>query len=184
MATMTEEIQAIGRVLGGDVESFRFIVQRYERAVFSMIAGIVPDRHRREDIAQEVFFTAFRRLRSFDADRGSLATWLCTIARNLCLNELKKRAPALLEDLPQRPDPRRPEDELAEKELFERLDLALAELPVSQRTAFVMAEFVGLSCEEIARMEGAKAGTIRSLVSRAKAALRAKLREFAEVKHE
>jgi RNA polymerase sigma-70 factor, ECF subfamily len=181
---MSEEIQAIGRVLGGDIESFRFIVQRYERPVFSMIAGLVPDAHRGEDIAQEVFFTAFRKLRSFDANRGSLVTWLCAIARNLCLNELKKRAPATLEELPQQSDPRRPEDDLANDDLREHLDRALAELPTSQRTAFVLAEFVGLSGEEIARMENTRAGTIRSRISRAKAALREKLNEFTEVKHE
>jgi RNA polymerase sigma-70 factor, ECF subfamily len=180
---MSEEIQSIGRVLSGDAESFRFIVQRYERLVFSMIAGLVHDVHRREDIAQDVFFTAFRKLRSFDANRATLATWLCTIARNMCMNELKKRTPATMDELPQRQDSRRPENGLENDDLREHLDRALAELPTSQKTAFVLAEFVGRSGEEISRIENTRAGTIRSRLSRAKAALREKLNGFTEVKH-
>lgn len=80
---MTQETQAIGQVLQGDIESFRLIVERYERPIVRMIRNITNNRESCEDIAQDVFFTAYRKLASFDPARSNFSTWLFTIARNI-----------------------------------------------------------------------------------------------------
>jgi RNA polymerase sigma-70 factor (ECF subfamily) len=74
---------------------------------------------------------------------------------------------------------RTPHDNLERSAFFESLDRALEALPLDQRTAFVLAEFVGLPGEAIARIEGVPVGTVRSRLSRAKAKLREGLREYA-----
>ena len=176
---MTDEAEVIRRVVAGDVDRFGLLVERYQPPVFRLIRNLVGNPHTSEDIAQDVFLTAFHRLPDFDPARGSFSTWLMTIARNKCLNALKKKRPAPAGDLPAGACWRTPSDDLAEKELFQRLDEALEALPLGQKTAFVMAELVGLSYEQIARVEGVEVGSIRSRVSRAKQRLRSLLGQFA-----
>ena len=66
---MIEEISIIRDVLNGDIESFRLLVQRYQGPVIRMIKNVIDDHHICEDIAQDVFFTAYKKLSSFDPDR-------------------------------------------------------------------------------------------------------------------
>lgn len=173
---MDEDQDVIWRVLNGDIESFRLLVQRYEQPLHRLIRNLVLDAHDGEDIAQEVFLTAFRRLASYDSAQGAFSTWLLTIARNKCLNAQKKRRPVLLHLLPDTPVPRTPDTELSEAEWFHRLDKILDTLPFAQKTVFVLAEIQELSLEEIARIEGVPVGTVKSRLSRAKEKLRSKLR--------
>lgn len=173
---MDEDQDVIRRVLDGDVESFRLLVRRYERPLHRLIRNLVPDRHDGEDITQDVFLSAYGRLASYDPAQGAFSTWLLTIARNKCLNALKKRRPLVLDHLPETPLPRTVEAEVAEAEWFRRLDDALHALPLPQKTAFVLAEIQGLSLEEVGRIEGVPVGTVKSRISRAKEKLRSLLR--------
>lgn len=173
---MDEDQDVIRRVLGGDVESFRLLVRRYERPLHGLIRNLVRDVHDGEDIAQEVFLTAYRRLAAYDPAQGAFSTWLLTIARNKCLNALKKRRPAALDRLPESSSSRTPDAELAEAEWFRQLDAALAALPFAQKSVFVLAEIQELSLEEISRIEGVPIGTVKSRLGRAKEKLRALLR--------
>src|SRR5690349_16778573 len=109
---MDEDQDVIRRVLDGDVESFRLLVRRYERPLSGLIRNLVPDAHDGEDVAQEVFLTAYRRLATYDPAQGAFSTWLLTIARNKCLNALRKRRPVPLEYLPELPGPRTPDTDL------------------------------------------------------------------------
>lgn len=176
---MTEEAEVIRRVVAGEVDRFRFLVERYERPVFRLVRNLVGDPHACEDVAQDVFLTAFHRLSRFDPSRARFSTWLLTIARNKCLNALKKKRPLANGGLAEQASARTPSDDAAEKELFERLDVALEALPLAQRTVFVMAELAGLPYDQIAEIEGVEVGTVRSRISRAKKRLRSLLRPFA-----
>jgi len=176
---MTDDNQAIRRVLDGDTEGFRILVQRYQRPVFAMIRNMIHNPADCEEIAQEVFLSAYRNLSGFDPARASFSTWLFTIARNKCFSAMRKRTAAPAGDPPPGADLTTPDASLAEKELFEALDAALDALPPEQRTAFVLAELVGLSREQIARVENVEVGTVRSRLSRAKGSLRSLLGQFA-----
>lgn len=171
-----EDIDIVRRVVAGEVQAFRLLVERHQRAVFRMVAGFLADAHRREDAAQEAFLRAYRRLATFDPARGQFSTWLLTIARNVCRNALSSRAPLAVANPPDVADPRTPYDDLAQKEFLAELDRALAALPERQKAAFVLAELVGLPHDEIARIEGVRPGTVRSRLSRAKRKLRQTLR--------
>jgi len=165
---MTQEIEVIRQVLEGDVESFGQIVERYEKPVVRMIRNMANNRESCEDIAQDVFFTAYKKLTSFDPGRSNFSTWLFTIARNKSINAMKKKRPVSMGQLPEKMKPHNPSDKMAEREFFDRLDRELLALPSSQRRAFVFAEFEELSYEEIAQIEGARIGTIKSRINRAK----------------
>ena len=115
---MPEDSDIIKRVLNGDVDSFRILVERYQRPVLSMIRRLIWDSHRCEEISQDVFVAAFQKLSTFDPARSQFSTWLFTIARNMSINALKKKLPLPMEELPEMPVSRNPSHELSDKENF------------------------------------------------------------------
>jgi len=176
---MTQDTEVIRQVLQGDVESFRFLVERYERPIIRMIRNVTGDAEGCEDIAHDVFLAAYRKLSSFDPACSRFSTWLFTIARNKSINAFRKKRPRSMSKLPDRPCVHNPGGELGKKEFFVRLDGALQALPVAQRRAFVLAEFEKLPYAEIAMIERTGIGTIKSRINRAKRKLRLVLEDFA-----
>ncbi|MHC4535009.1 MAG: RNA polymerase sigma factor [Planctomycetota bacterium] len=175
---MTQETKVIYQILEGDTESFRLIVERYERPIFRMIRNIINNRESCEDIAQDVFFTAYRKLASFDPARSNFSTWLFTIARNKSINAMRKKRPVSMSELPHNSDAHTPSDELAEREFFDKLDAGLETLPSAQKRAFVLVEFENLSYAETAQIEGVRIGTIKSRINRAKKKLAKAMKEI------
>jgi len=172
---MTEEKSIIKAVLEGDAESFRLLVERYQKPVIRMIANLINDRHTCEDVAQEVFLAAYKKLPSFDPARSSFSTWLFTIARNKSINAVKKMKIMPVSNPPENTDFSEPGDTLIRNELFVKLDRALESLQPKHRRALVMAEFENLPYEQIAQIEGVRIGTIKSRINRAKNRLRSAL---------
>ena len=173
-----EETDVIHQVLRGNVDSFRVLVERYQRPVIRIIRNITNDNNIGEDIAQDVFLTAYKKLRTFDPARSNFSTWLFTITRNKSLNALKKKRPVSMSQLPDKTDGRDPYGDLSEKEFLDKLDRILLTLPDRQKTAFVLAEFERLPYEQIAQIEGVRIGTIKSRINRAKNKLKVALRDL------
>ena len=150
---MTDEPHIIQRVLDGDAESFRLLVERYAGPVVGMIRNVTGDARDCEDLAQDVFLAAFARLKTFDPARSRFSTWLLTIARNMSINWLKKKRLRVSAE----PSPEivneGPLEDVTRREAFARLDGALRSLPDRQRRALSLVEFEGLSYEEAAVIE-------------------------------
>ena len=172
---MIEDTGIIRAVLEGDTESFRLLVQRYQKPVIRMTANLIKDRHICEDIAQEVFLAAYQKLPSFDPARSSFSTWLFTIAKNKSINAMKKKRVLSVSNPPENPDFSEPADSLLRDELFIELDKAMKSLSPGHRRALVLAEFENLPYEQIAQIEGVRIGTIKSRINRAKHRLRSAL---------
>ena len=177
---MTNDIEVIRRILDGNTDSFKMLLERYQMPIISMIKNITNNPQSCEDIAQDVFLAAYKKMASFDPARSSFPTWLFTIARNKSINAIKKKKTVSMSSLPEKPDTTGPSDKLIEKEFFNRLDIILQTLPIRQKTAFVLAEFQQLPYEQIAQIEGARIGTIKSRINRAKNKLRLALKSFEE----
>lgn len=175
---MTEENSIVKAILRGDSESFRLLVERYQKPVFGMIRNLINDRHLCEDLAQDVFFTAYRKLRSFDSARSSFSTWLFTIARNKSLNALRKKRPIAVAELPEKTHSLNPGHDLSRQEAFAELDKALQRLPNKQKIAFVLAELEDLPYQQIGQIEGIRIGTVKSRINRARKKLAAALRDL------
>ncbi|MDB4965118.1 MAG: putative polymerase ECF-type sigma factor [Myxococcales bacterium] len=171
------------RAQRGEAAACTALVKRYQRPVFAVVSRMLSPSGRRaavEDVAQETFLRVFRALPSFNLTGGAkLSTWILTIATRVTLNELRKRA-ATGESL----------DELAAPPLGAPVELralgraierAVGGLAPEYRAAFVLREFHELSYEEIARALDVDVGTVKSRLSRARAALKSAL---AEVHHE
>ena len=179
-SAMSDDLDAIRRVLARDVESFRLLVERYQRPILTLVRRLTPPNTDHEGVAQEVFLAAFRGLASFDPERSAFSTWLFTIARNRCRNELARRRPVLGAELPDVVDLRSPARAASAADLFRHLDAALDALPFEQRSAFVLAHLQGLSYEEVGRIEAVRVGTVKSRIARAREKLRSLLRHAAE----
>ena len=177
---MNDDLEAIRRVLAEDVESFRPLVERYQHPLLTLVRKLTSPNTDHEGVAQDVFLAAFRCLASFDPKRSAFSTWLFTIARNRCRNELARRRPRPAAELPDVVDPRSPERAASEAELFRQLGAALDALPFEQRSAFVLAHLQGLSYEEVGRIDGIGVGTVKSRIARAREKLRSLLRHAAE----
>ncbi len=174
---MNEDEESVRRVLAGERIAFEDLVRRHQGAIRAFARSILGAGGDADDVSQEAFLSAWVHLASFDPVRGSFRAWLFTIARNLSKNRRRgdarrqlARAPALRPELAA-------DERAAHREVFERLDRALDDLPEDQRVAFLLVEFQGFRLEEVSRMEGVPVGTVKSRVARARARLKEVLDE-------
>lgn len=175
---MCDDYQIIQDVLSGKTNAFRPLVDRYRKPVLSMAFNFISDINIAEDITQDVFFTAYKKLTSFDRSQCKFSTWLFTITRNKCINVLRKKKPVYTDSLPERSFSKEPGQDLETEEFFSKLDNALDGLPAKHKRAFIFAELQKLPYEEIARIEGIRIGTVRSRVHRAKQKLAHALKDL------
>lgn len=175
---MSDDVSTISRVLAGDAGAFRELVERHERRVYGFAWQLLRDAGEAEDVAQEVFVAAFRKLGEFEAGRAQLSTWLLALTRNRCCNVLRGwQRRERIERQVSRPSTASVALS-ADREVWEELDRALERLPLEQRTAFVLAELQDLPYAEIAVIEGVEIGTVKSRVSRARERLREALQDW------
>lgn len=175
---MNDEQIIIERVLAGETRAFRDLVELYQSLILQFARNMLRNREDAEDLTQEVLVAAYRNLTTYDAKRARFSTWLLTIARNCCLNQLKRRHAETLGDVEPMDRGLPPPDAAAQCEVWQSLTVALETLPLEQRTAFVLAEIQELPHAEIALIEGIELGTVKSRVSRARERLRLALREW------
>ena len=172
----------VGRAQHGELPAFNAIVLRYQDAVYSLVLRMLAQREAAEDVTQEAFVAAWRRLDTFRG--GSFRSWLFTIAANRARDELRRRVrrPSTSLDAA-RDDPDRadidpldrepgPESTAEQAELRAALEGALAELPPDWREVVVLSDIHGMDYAEIAGATGVAVGTVKSRLSRARARLR------------
>lgn len=170
---------SLRRAVRGDAEAARALVELYQGRVFALVSRMLAGRGRAtiEDAAQDTFLHVFRRLGGFDP-RGAakLSTWILTIAARRAIDELRRQRPALLPDLDRASDGRA-DERAVRRELAHAIEAALHELSPELRAAFLLREYHGLEYAEIAGALDIDLGTVKSRLSRARAALRERLAE-------
>lgn len=177
---MDDDQAVITQVRAGAINAFRQLVDRHQAVVWVFCRNLLRHATDADDATQDVFLLAFRRLDQYDASRGAFSTWLLTIARNQCCNRLSQRRPTEVVPESVCDGGPAPTETVSDEDWWQRLDDALATLPLEQRTAFVLAEIQDRTHHEIAAIEGVELGTVKSRVSRAKARLRSALSDWIE----
>ena len=138
-----------------------------------------------EDVVAELYFQAWRDAASFDAERGSAVTWLLTIARSRALDLMRHRkaSPEVASGGEQAAvdaasiDAPGPLDLLASMQANTRLHHALSQLSAQERWVLGLAYYRELSHREVSAATGLPLGSVKSLILRAQAKLRALLAE-------
>jgi RNA polymerase sigma-70 factor (ECF subfamily) len=181
------EAVLVQRCAAGEQLACTELVAEHQRMVVQLAMNLLGDRDEALDLSQEVFLRVFRTIHRFRG-QSSLRTWIYRIAVNQARNRhrfwrRRHRADqvSLDQHLASHGDflsggESTPDRVLAQKELAERLQQALDQLPFDQRTA-ILREIDGLSYEEIAFSLGVAVGTVKSRLTRARQALRQELRE-------
>ena len=174
MAEQTDE-QIIKHILRGHNESFRIIVERYQKQVFNIGLRFLKNEHDSYDFVQEVFIKAFQKLNTFKG-LSPFRFWLLKIAYNAGINNIKAFkndgsiegviVPSLEKD---------PEKKHLEEEVRMILMDAIDKLPERYRICLDFYFFYGFSYSEISGMTGYPVNTIKSNVFRAKKELRSAL---------
>jgi len=179
------------RVKRGDRAAFAELVGKYQQPLFNFICRTLRDEAESEDVAQNVFLQVYKSRQRYQ-HTAKFSTWLFTIARNLCLNEIRRRSrhPAESieenqtenEDQPQRQyvDKKTdlPVDNVLHGELAGKIEQAIAELPETQRTAILLCRQDELSYEQIADILGCSLSATKSLIHRGRETLKEKLKPY------
>lgn len=183
---MMDEKAIVEQVLAGDSNAFGELVEAYQDRVYNLALRMSGNQEDAFDLAQEAFFRAWRGLAGFQFE-SAFSTWLFRLTANVCLDWLraKKRRPTVslttLDDEDQEvqmelPDPAKgPEELLLAAEDRQALIRALNALPVEYREILTLRAIDDLSYTEIAAVLKLPEGTVKSRLSRARAALRNKL---------
>jgi RNA polymerase sigma-70 factor (ECF subfamily) len=178
-----DEQASIHAAQTGDVAAFNQLVRTYQAQVFRTAYRVLSDQAAAEDAAQDAFIAAFKHIRSYRG--GSFKAWLLRIVTNRCYDQLrvKQRRPtssldAMLLD-PDNPAPgadraapETPQDVAERKELGEAIQRGLTTLPPDQRVTLVLIDIEGLNYDEAADAMQTNVGTVKSRLSRARAAMR------------
>lgn len=179
------------RVQRGDMVAFEALVDRHKQGVVNLIYRTLPDATEAEDLAQTAFVQVYKSAARYRAT-AKFTTWLYTIARNLCLNEIRRRSrhPAEALDAPvagvegeserQIGDLRSfsPDQTALHNELSEKLEQALNELPENQRTAILLCQQEDLAYEDIAKVLDCSLSATKSLIHRGRETLRQRLKTY------
>ena len=174
-----EDADLVERSRDGDLSAFNQIVERYQSQVYNLAARILGDRTAAQDVAQDAFISAHKALAGFRG--GSLRAWLMRITSNRSKDYIRasRRRPEQSLDqsmlnpsfsLPSRGPS--PEQEVIGRELQAEIQRGILMLPEDQRATLVLVDVQGMSYAEAAEATGASLGTVKSRLSRARAAIR------------
>jgi len=166
----------VRRMQAGDERALGEFYDRWFPVVNCLVTRILRAPDEVEDVVEETFWQVWRQAARFEADRGSVQTWLLTIARSRALDRLRATRRRREEPIEQGKlddvtnaaesfDVRAPNDPLLDVEHAERRQIvraALSELPAEQREALELGYFGGLSQSEIAERTGQPLGTVKT----------------------
>jgi RNA polymerase sigma-70 factor (ECF subfamily) len=173
---MVSDESLIAGLANGDPEASNLFVRRFQARVFGLAVTIVRDRSAAEEIAQEALVRAWRHAGAYDPRRGRVDTWLLAMTRNLAIDHMRM----------QRSRPPGPADATAQESMLARpgagaeagVEIAavrdrVAELPLEQRRALLLASLGGFTAAEIAEIEDVPLGTAKTRIRTALLKVRA-----------
>ena len=183
-----EELDAlIAKAQAGDVRAFEALLAGHLPLLRRYARGFARSAAEADDLTQDALLKVYKSLRLFRY-QSAFSSWVYAIVRNVVLDAARSRRgkesaqeealqPSHLRGLPSGD---RPDDELDRARERERLWRALRQVPIEYRSALLLFDLEGCSYDEIAAIEGIRVGTVKSRLSRGRAALRALLAEPGE----
>ncbi|HJZ71339.1 MAG TPA: RNA polymerase sigma factor [Vicinamibacterales bacterium] len=167
----------VARVRAGDFDAFEALYREHAARLYTLACRMAGSPEDGEDLLQEIFLQAYRKLGSFKGD-SSIGTWLYRLALNHCLDYVRSRR-ARMNKLTETLDAESSFEPTARRETpIARMDLerAVERLPEGCREAFVLHDVEGFDHKEVADLLGIAEGTSKSQVFKARIKLRGFLR--------
>jgi len=177
--------ELVQKCQAGEIGAFQELVSRYHQKIYVVIVGLLRNREDALDVAQETFFRAYRKIKSFQGG-SSFYTWLYRIAVNMAidLQRRQKRNPldfretmdGLFEE--QNEVARDPFSDVHDRELREKLVSAINDLTPEHKAVIILRTVEGLSYKDIGEILGCSEGTVMSRLHYARKKLQEKLSAF------
>jgi RNA polymerase sigma-70 factor (ECF subfamily) len=177
---------AVAQARAGDADAFQTLVDRHSRSLFRLAYRITGSEHDAEDVVQETFLRAYRRLQDFE-ERANVGTWLYRIASNCAVDLLRGRprwmthaaSPDPEGYMPELPDEGPSAERLVMSAEIERtIQDTMSRLSPTERAAFVLRHFEGMSIEEAGTALGLGASATKHSIFRAVRKMRQALAPF------
>jgi RNA polymerase sigma-70 factor, ECF subfamily len=180
-----DEPALVDRVRDGDRAAFALLVHRHMREAFSVAFRIMGQRQDAEDLVQDAFLIALRRVDTVRPGHP-FAPWFFRILVNRGMNARRDRARRFTAAIPeQAAAPTAPPSAAVERhELRDRVRAVLDGLPERERIVIELADLEGFTSREIGEILGIPAGTVRWELHRARGELRTALADLQEIEHE
>jgi RNA polymerase sigma-70 factor (ECF subfamily) len=164
------------RVAGRDRAAFAALYRATSAKLYGVILRILRRRDVADEVLQEVYVQIWERAGRYDAGKGSPITWMATIARNRALDEVRRKTPVSLEDMPETAEMASetalPLELVEQGEALQRLRRCIDRLEPERREALLLAYRDGLTREALGRRLGRPPATIKSWLRRSLAQLR------------
>lgn len=175
----------VQRCQAGEPNAFQELVSRYHQKVYMVILGLLRNREDAQEVAQETFFRAYRKINSFQGN-SSFYTWIYRIAVNMSIDAQRrqKRNPldfhASMDDVleAQNEVAKDPFRDVQDKELREKLVQAIDDLTPEHKAVIVLRTIEGRSYKDIGEILGCSEGTVMSRLHYARKKLQGKLSAF------
>jgi len=182
-----EETEMISRCQQGDQEALKEIFDKYHKKVYRIAYGVVRQREEALDIVQEVFIKLFHSIKNFKG-RSHFYTYLYRMVMNTAIDHARKTGKQTISSLDQEGSfqpsddlEKGPERILLQKELEERVKLAMDKLPAEQRAALIFRDVEGLSYKEMAEAMGCSIGTVMSRLHYGRKRIQELLEDYVEM---
>jgi RNA polymerase sigma-70 factor (ECF subfamily) len=177
----------IAAVLAGEIELYHELIRPYERSVYVMALSYMKNEADAEDVAQEAFVKAFRKLSSFRAE-SKFSTWLISITINEARTRLRRQALVRMEPLDQLPDEDKsispallrdwreiPSEAVEREEVRNLIQLAVGQLPDIYREVFLLRDVEELTISETAEALNISVPSVKVRLHRARMMLQKQL---------
>ncbi len=175
--TAAAEAELVARCRAGDVDAFETLYNSHAARIYALASRMAGSAEEGEDLLQEIFLQAFRKLDSFQGN-AAVGTWLYRLALNHCLDFVRSKQ-AKMGKVTETLDAERSVEPSARRDTpIARIDLdrAIERLPAGCREAFVLHDVEGFDHKEVGNLLGIAEGTSKSQVFKARMKLRAMLR--------
>ena len=182
-----EGAELVRRCRAGDGAAWEEIVSTYSRRIYNLAYRFTSRADAAEDLTQEVFVRVYRSLEQYDPKQGDLQNWLMRLARNLVIDDYRRRQRApqdtQAEDIEGhtyhlRASGNTPQRELERRELGEQVQAAIDKLPPDLRTCVILRDIEELSYQEIVDHLKIPEGTVKSRINRGRIELAKILRRM------
>jgi len=179
-----EENEMISRCQQGDQEALKEIFDQYHKKVYRIAYGVVRQREEALDVVQEVFIKLLRSIKNFKG-RSHFYTYLYRMVMNTAIDHKRKAGKRFMSSLdqegsfePSAEAEKGPEMILLQKELEERVRLAMDKLPDEQKAALIFRDVEGLSYQEMAEAMGCSIGTVMSRLHYGRKRMQESLKDY------
>jgi len=186
-ALVSEDAQLVRRCLAGDEAAWEEVVKQYSRRIYNVAYRFTGNHEAAQDLTQDVFIRIYRTLDQYEPKAGNLSNWLMRVARNLIIDDYRKRGRTPTENGENLTDYEyclhnneigNPQRDLERRELSKLVQQAINKLSPELRACIILRDLEGLSYQEIVELLRIPEGTVKSRINRGRIELAKILRRM------